>query len=186
MLAEFAGHCSSARLIQADGTQLPFPAGVFDLVLLMHVLSGIDKWRNLLGECVRVLKPGGFVAVGHVTGSMAGIDARMKRQLRYLLEAHGVVSRDAKKSREEPQVWLHSAATRQTQLTAASWTAQRTPREFLDRHRTGARFSSLPAKIQEQSMKELSAWAKKAFGSIDNAIEEEFSFVLDIFKIGIG
>lgn len=185
MLAEFAGHCSSARLIQADGTQLPFPDRVFDLVLLMHVLSGIDKWRNLLGECVRVLKPGGFVAVGHVTGSMAGIDARMKRQLNYILEALGVVSRNARKSREEPLVWLHSAASRGTQVTAATWTAQRTARQFLDRHRTGARFSSLPVKVREQSMKELSAWASKAFGSIDDAFPEEFSFVVHIFKIGV-
>lgn len=185
MLAEFAGHSRSAVLTQADGGTLPFPDGVFDLVLLMHVLSSLQNWHNLLGETVRVLKPGGFVAVGHIAGSMAGVDARMRRQLKYILEALGPVLRDAKKAREEPLAWLHSTASGGTQVTAATWTAQRTPREFLDRHRTGARFLSLPAKIQEQSMKELGAWAKKAFGSIDNALEEEFSFVLQIFKIGI-
>lgn len=186
MLAEFAGHSRSAALMQADGGALPFPDGVFDLVLLMHVLSSLQNWRNLLGETVRVLKPGGFVAVGHIAGSIAGVDARMKRQLNYILEALGFILRDAKKARQEPLEWLHAGASQRTQVTAASWTAQRTPREFLDRHRTGARFSSLPVKIQEQSMKELSVWAKKAFGSIDNALEEEFSFLLHIFRIGVG
>lgn len=185
MLREFQARARNAALIQSDGDRLPFRDRVFDLVLLMHVLSSLPNWRNLLGETVRVIKPGGFVVVGHISGPMSGVNSRMKRQLKYILEALGVVSRDARKSREEPLDWLYTVATQRIQVTAASWTAQPTPRQFLDRHRTGARFLSLPVSVREQSLKELSAWARKTFGSIDQAFSEEFSVVLHVFRIGI-
>lgn len=185
MLREFRTRNTGAFLIQADGVRLPFRDTSFDLVLLMHVLSGMDAWRNLLCETVRVIKPGGFVVVGHTTGSMAGVDARMKRQLKQVLERLGVSQDHARKSREEPLEWLHAGASRRMQVTAASWLAPRTAREFLDRHRNGARFSMLPVDIREEALKSLSNWAEKSFGSLDKAFAEEFSFVLHVFRIGI-
>ena len=35
-------------LAQADGQQLPFRDGAFDVVMLMQVLSGAGDWRGLL------------------------------------------------------------------------------------------------------------------------------------------
>lgn len=184
MLRQFHAHAAHACLIQADGGRLPFHDTSFGLVLLMHVLSGIENWRKLLGETVRVITPGGFVVVGHTTDSMAGIDARMKRQLSYILERLGVVWRNAKKSREEPLEWLHMGASERMQVTAASWTAERTAREFLERHGSGARFSALAANVPQKALQELSGWAERAFGSLDKTFPEEFSFVLHVFRIG--
>lgn len=184
MLREFQARNANACLVQADGGRLPFRGASFHVVLLMHVLSGAENWRNLLCEAVRVIVPGGFVVVGHTTGSMAGVDARMKRQLNHILGRLGASWADGKKSREEPLEWLHLGASRRMQMTAASWTAQRTPREFLDRHRNGARFSVLPIDVQEDALNDLGRWAEKTFGSIDKAFSDEFNFVLHIFKIG--
>lgn len=185
MLHEFHERNANAALVQADGARLPFRDASFDLILLMHVLSGVNNWRSLLGETVRVIVPGGFVVVGQTAGSMAGVDARMKRQLNQILGRMGASWVDGKKSREQPLEWLHIGATRRMQVTAASWTTQRTPREFLERHRKGARFSTLPPDIQEKTLTDLAAWAEKTFGSIDKVFSEEFSFVLHIFRIGI-
>lgn len=185
MLREFQARNANACLVQADGGCLPFRGASFHVVLLMHVLSGAENWRNLLCEAVRVIMPGGFVVVGHTTGSMAGVDARMKRQLNHILGRLGASWADGKKSREEPLEWLHLGASRRMQMTAASWTAQRTPREFLDRHRNGARFSVLPIDVQQDALNDLGRWAEKTFGSIDKAFSDEFNFVLHIFKIGI-
>lgn len=185
MLLEFSGRNANACLVQADGGRLPFRDASFRLVLLMHVLSGVDNWRNLLCEAVRVIVPGGYVVVGHTVGSMAGVDARMKRQMNRILGRLGASWADGKKSREAPLEWLHIGASRRMQVTAASWTAQRTPREFLDRHRHGARFSALPPDVREDALDDLSRWAQKNFGSIDKVFSDDFSFVLHIFKIGI-
>ena len=50
------------------------------------------------------------------------------------------------------------------------------------RHRTGARFASLPASIQEQALQRLSAWAEACFGSLDASFTESYVFELHIFE----
>src|SRR5882672_5687861 len=65
MLQEFRAGSNHGFLAQADGCQLPFREGAFDIVLFMHVLSGVRDSRALLSEARRVLLPGGVVAVGH-------------------------------------------------------------------------------------------------------------------------
>lgn len=56
------------------------------------------------------------------------------------------------------------------------------PREFLVRHRTGARFAALPEAVQDEALEQLSAWAEKTFGSFDSASREEHSFELEVFE----
>jgi ubiquinone/menaquinone biosynthesis C-methylase UbiE len=184
MLREFLSSNSAASLLQADGGQLPFPDGSFELVLLMQVLSGSHNWRNLLPETVRVTSPGGFVVVGNTATPPAGVDAQMKKQLALILEEMGAASHKSKKAREESLDWLQQGSSQRTQVTAASWTALRTPREFLDRHRSGAQFSKLPVAVQEEALKKLSAWAEGVFGSLDNPFSETHGFELHVFRIG--
>jgi ubiquinone/menaquinone biosynthesis C-methylase UbiE len=184
MLREFRLRNSAACLIQADGGQLPFSDASFDLVMLMQVLSGTHNWRNLLYETVRVVARGGSVVVGHTVAPETGVDGRMKLQLALILEEMGVASHSSGKSREKSLDWLRTVSSRRTQTTAASWTARRTAREFLDRHSSGARFSALPTAVQAEALKRLSAWAASACGSLDQVFSETHSFELHIFGIG--
>jgi len=184
MLGEFRARDSAAPLIQADGGNLPFPDGSFDLVLLMQVLSGADNWRSLVSEAVRVLVPGGFIVVGKTVIPPAGVDTRMKKQLKLVLQEMGAPTHDPQKSHEESLEWLRAASTRRIHVTAASWTALRTPKEFLDRHRTAARFSSLPPAVQEEALKRVAAWAERTFGSLNKVFTEQHTYELSIFKIG--
>ena len=182
MLREFRAQNAAACLIQADGRRLPFRDGSFDLVLLMQVLSGAHDSQSLLCEVVRVLQPAGAVVVGHTIAPSTGVDAQLKRQLTIVLEQMGIAAHGANKSREEALSRLETRATRRSHTTAASWTAVRTPREFLARHRTGARFAALPLAVQEEALRKLSFWAEAKFGSLDKAFSEEHSFALDIFE----
>ena len=99
MLQEFPATSKSCILAQADGRQLPFRDGTFDVVLLMQVLSGIGDWQGILSETRRVLLPGGSVAVGHTISPESGIDAQLKRQLAAILEEMGVAWHRPKESR---------------------------------------------------------------------------------------
>jgi len=183
MLREFRARNSAACLVQADGGQLPFPDASFNLVMLMQVLSGTHNWRDLLNETVRVVAPGGSIVVGHTVTPPAGIDARMKAQLSLILEETGVASDLSGKSREKSLDWLRTASSRRTNAIAASWTVERTPREFLDRHSSGARFSKLPVQVQTEALQKLSAWATRACGSLDEVFSETHTFELNIFRI---
>jgi len=183
MLDEFRARNSAAQLVHADGGKLPFPDCSFDLVLLMQVLTGTHNWREMLGEALRVIAPGGFVIVGHTLTPPAGVDALMKKQIRRILEGMGVAGHAPEKSREQSLEWLRSCSSRSLQATAASWMVQRTPREFLWRHRSGARFSALPPVVQDEALRKLSVWAEKAWGSLDKSFPEEHTFELYIFEI---
>lgn len=182
MLREFPANSAASILAMADGRQLPFRNGVFDVVLLMQVLSGASDSRGILDEARRVLRPGGSVVVGHTISPESGIDAQMKNQLTTILEKMQVAWHRPRESRRQALAWLESSAKRHVHSVAAEWNVNTTAREFLERHRTGARFAALPVEVQEQSLKKLHAWAEVTFGAADVGFHEKRSFVLDIFE----
>jgi hypothetical protein len=69
-----------------------------------------------------------------------------------------------------------------SRVSAAAWNAERTPRGFLQRHRTGAQFAALPAAIKEPALDRLAAWATTTFGSLDRISLEPYSFELRVFR----
>jgi hypothetical protein len=184
MLREFHARNPAACLLQADGGQLPFSNSSFELVLLMQVLSGAHNRRSLLCETARVVAPGGSVIVGQTVTPPEGVDARMKRQLTVILDEMSVGAHGSTEARKQSLEWLRAQSTRGMRLAAASWTARRTAREFLDRHGSGARFSTLPAAVQTEALKRLSVWADKTGGSLDEVFSETHSFELHVFVLG--
>ena len=109
-----------------------------------------------------------------------GVDALMKEQLAAILAAMGVAPNE-KNAREDVHRWLESTAQGGPPIVAATWDADRTPRGFLDRHRTGARFSVLPEPVKEQALRTLRAWAVTTFGSLEAASTERHVFELRVF-----
>jgi ubiquinone/menaquinone biosynthesis C-methylase UbiE len=182
MLREFPADPKPSILAQADGRQLPFRNAEFDLVLLMQVLSGAGDWQGILNEARRVLRPGGSVVVGHTVSPESGIDAQMKDQLTTILEEMQVSWHRPRESRRQALAWLESSTKRHVHVAAASWNVNTTPHEFLDRHRTGARFAALPVEIQERALSKLQAWAEGTFGGLDVGFQEKRTFELDIFE----
>ncbi len=53
----------AGRLINADGTRLPFRDGVFDVVTVAFGLRNMASWPAAGAEMARVLRPGGHVLV---------------------------------------------------------------------------------------------------------------------------
>ena len=186
MLREFPANSKSCFLAQADGRQLPFRDGAFDVVLLMQVLSGVGDWERILNETRRVLLPGGSVVVGHTVSPESGIDAQLKRRLAAILGEMRVAWHRPQESRRQALAWLESSAVRHVHSEAASWNVNATPQEFLVRHRTGARFAALPVTVQDEALKRLAAWAQTNFSSLDAGFQERRSFELDIFEFAEG
>lgn len=190
MLSEFVRHWrhdtgGAPRLVQADGERLPFPAATFDAVLLIQVIGAARDWRAFVAEPRRVMRPAGALILGHAVTPPEGVDARMKRQLRTLLEEAGQPSYHMD-TRGVVQPWLERKARESSRITAAEWIAQRSPRAFLERQPTGARFAALPAAVQEEALRQLTAWATETFGSLDSRFEERHAFELQVFRFGEG
>src|SRR5579864_665835 len=106
----------------------------------------------------------------------------MKHQLTAILEEMQVAWHRPRESRRQALAWLESSAKRHVHSLAASWKVNTTAREFLERHRTGARFAALPAEIKERALSKLRAWAEGMFGAADVSFQEIRSFELDIFE----
>lgn len=187
MLQEFSAkpefyESKTCLLAQAEGKQLPFRNASFDLVLLMQVLSAAGDWLQLLGECRRVLGPGGTIAVGHARSPESGIDAQLKSRLAAILEEMQVPWHQPRESRRKALAWLEATSVRHWYRDAASWKVATSAEEFLSRHRTGARFAALPLSIQEEALARLRAWAETDLGSVSARCEELHSFELSIFE----
>jgi SAM-dependent methyltransferase len=181
MLRAFAGSIAAAHLVQADGARLPFADASFDAVLLVQVLSGAHGWQHLLTDAMRVLRPGGALIVGRVVAPDNGIDAQMKSRLAAILDGMDVHPyRD--KPRDTALSWLAQAMPDRTILTPATWTAERTPAAFLERHGAGARFSVLDATVQQDALQKLAGWADQKFGSLQAAFAETHKFELIIHR----
>jgi SAM-dependent methyltransferase len=176
---------SAARLVQADGCGLPFRDAAFDAVMLIQVFGGLRGWRRLMEEARRVLRPAGALVLGRIVAPEDGVDARMKRRLSAILGEMGAAPEHGN-ARVEVEAWLGANAAHAARVTAAAWDAERTPRGFLERHRTGARFSALPERTKDRSLRSLGEWAAREFGSLDAKLFERHEFELGIFRLGQG
>jgi SAM-dependent methyltransferase len=186
MLEEFASKFASqsggpGRLVQADGRALPFADAAFDAVILVSVLGGIHGWRPLLEEASRVLKPSGCLILGERVRPPAGVDALMKDRLAVILSEMGVDAGRPGVGRDEAFARLASEAARADRRAVARWTSKRTPRDFLSRHPTGARFAALPEGVRVEALGRLASWAMGVFPSLETEFQEEDHFEIYIF-----
>ncbi len=55
--------------VQSDGTEIPLPDAMFDLVFLSHVYHEVREKQRVLAEFQRVLKPGGRLVIVESTKS---------------------------------------------------------------------------------------------------------------------
>jgi ubiquinone/menaquinone biosynthesis C-methylase UbiE len=175
---------SALRLVRADGRYLPFADAAFDAVIMIQVFGGMRGWRPLVTEARRVLRPSGALVVGRTLAPEDGVDARMKQRLASILFDIGVDP--GNNVRAEAEEALRSAARSSESVLVTSWRADRTPREFLARHRTGARFSALPDPVKEEALRQLGDWAAETFGSLDSVFFESRAFELSVFKFEQG
>ncbi len=179
MLHEFGS--KNAVLVQADAEYLPFPDHTFGAVMLIHVINGAREWTRILGEAQRVLAKAAPLILGHRATPNDGLDVQLKEYLHAILHRMGVSPGGNMQNRDRALELLASASKKAEHVIVASWTAARTPREFLERHRTGARFSALPIAVQRSALDEVRTWAEARFGSLDRVFSEEHTFQLHAF-----
>lgn len=169
------------RLVQADGQRLPFRDAAFDVVMMNQAFGGLRCWRQVLVEARRALRPSGVMVVGRTVRPSGGVDSRMRLRLRLLLDEAGVESGPINAS-EDVGRWLEATGQGGGWKVVASWKADRSPRGFLDQHRSGAQFHQLPQTVKEQALHRLSAWATTTFGSVDRVSSEQRWFELQFYR----
>ena len=82
-----AARVRNVEVVQGDGRQMPLPDDSFDLVFLVDVVGEIPDKPAFFGECARVLKPGGILAV---TEQISDPDFHLPSTVRALAAAAGM------------------------------------------------------------------------------------------------
>ncbi|HET9907667.1 MAG TPA: class I SAM-dependent methyltransferase, partial [Anaerolineales bacterium] len=186
MLARLKDKFPSARIAKADASLLPLPEAHFDVVLTVHVMHLIPPWRAALREFRRVLKPRGkYLNVRTWAPGGASIRDELRHHWRQWVEAQGVDVRhvgiqDLSELLQELKVLDGSMS----EIEVMRYTLPFTLREELERF--GARSSSetwdVPDVTFDASMSDLRAWVDQHFGDLDQQLEEEVRFVIDVVQ----
>ncbi|MBV9198721.1 MAG: class I SAM-dependent methyltransferase [Alphaproteobacteria bacterium] len=152
MLAEArrkaAQHGAEIRFEEADAEQLPFASGSFDLVVSRHVLWTLPHPEMAIDEWIRVLRPGGRLAVidgqfdpnfsvhqnenartsneyAAIGDQLPFLGGRPREEIEVLLHAHGLVNvgsdpvRDLVEAQAERMV--EEGRERQTRRRYVAW-----------------------------------------------------------------
>lgn len=95
---------------QVDATALPFPTGSFDSVVSFIMLHHTLRWEEVVGEAIRVLRPGGrFVGYDLVNSVPARTFHRLDRSDHRLVSADELSARLRESAvediRVEPALW---------------------------------------------------------------------------------
>jgi SAM-dependent methyltransferase len=190
MLREFTRRASGSNssrapvLVQADGRSLPFFDETFDAVIIVNVVSVVPRWLPLIEEVWRVLRaPAGLLVVGRSLKPERGLDQAMKSELTSIL--HALEVRSDREHPSQKQCWTEFLERADNRLIVAEWEERRTPRQFLDRQKTGVRIAALPRKIRDAALRALERWAIETFGSVDAVSIERHAFELRFFRRGV-
>jgi ubiquinone/menaquinone biosynthesis C-methylase UbiE len=186
MLRRLQEKLPGARILQADGSRLPFPTAHFDAVLTVHVVHLIAPWQEALREFRRVLRPGGSY-LNVRTYANAGFSAREQMRIfwRGWVEANGAPIhqpgvRDFQKFLDE----LRSLGAELREVEVVRYSLRYTLREEMERFRSRVYSDAwyIPDEVHEASMRELESWVDREYGDWDAAREDEVRFVIDVGK----
>lgn len=186
MLRRLQEKLPSARIAQADAAYLPFPAACFDAVLTAHVLHLIPTWREVLREIRRVIAPEG-VYLNLKTWAAVGVSVREQVRVhwRRWLEARGVNAYlPGVQSGEEFLRELQSMGAHLTEVEVLRYPLKFTLREELERFASRIYSDSweVPDPIFDASMEELQTWVSHEYADLDQQLEDEVRFAIDVAR----
>ncbi len=186
MLLRLREKFPTARLAQADATQLPFPGAAFDAVLTAHVLHLIPTWREALREFRRLLVPRGMF-LNLRTWEPVGNSTRqlVRTHWRDWLAGRGINAypKGVQDSGELHQE-LQFMGAQVTDVDVIHYPITYTLREDLERieSRIGSDSWAIPDDIFKASLEHLRAWISQEYGDLDEPRQDELRFAIDVAR----
>jgi len=189
MMARLRQKFPAALLVQADAAHLPFPSHHFDALLTCHVMHLVGPWRIALREFSRVIKPGGVYINARTERKAHPQRERIRTFWQTWTAAHGLhVRRPGVQNAEELLGELGAMGATVTSLEVVRYTRHFTLREEIEAITKRIHSSSweIPEDIFAAGALALGEWVAQEYGNVDldQAIEEEALFVLDLARFG--
>jgi ubiquinone/menaquinone biosynthesis C-methylase UbiE len=178
------GHRS---LIQADANaSWPLAGGSARVIFSSRALHLLDH-EHVAFEVFRVASyDGATLILGRIERHHDSVRARMAKEMIERLRRHGF---EGRRGKQETQKLIELCCRRGAEALelrpVAQWNVSTCPRQSLDSWRclTGLGGIGVPAKIRDEILDELEAWAVKEFGGLDQEIQSEETYVLRPLRI---
>ena len=187
MLREFRRRSEADRveptLIEADGNRSwPVADAVAHIVFSSRALHLLDH-DHVVGELFRVASARDAVLLtGRVRRAEDSVRERMRREMRRLLSSHGVEGRDRRAGRRAVFDLCRARGAEELRpRVAASWTVARAPGQSIEawQGKEGLAGIEVPARIKQEVLHTLSAWARKHEEDLRTPVETEESYLLE-------
>lgn len=180
MLEQLLGKRGDRRIraILADATALPVAARTFDAVLAVHVFHLIPRWRSVLDEAARALRPGGLLL--HAADDQSAVWAAWRQRLDAEIGyEHPGVPRARFESFPADEGWVFVPP-----VHALRFTRTIEPKELLDR--MAQRTWSVTWRMRDEELARavdaLRTELVARFGALDRRVEVETGFWVRAFR----
>jgi len=186
MLRRFQEKFPAARIARADASLLPFQTAQFDVVLTVHVMHLIPAWREALREFQRVLVPGGiYLNVSTWAPVGTSVSQNIREFWRGWMTANGLdAGHVGARTQADLKEELRSLGADLTEVEAIRFVDSFNLREELDRFasRVYSETWDISDAIFDASMNELRNWVAHEYGSLDQDIEDQVRFVMNVAR----
>ena len=169
---------SRASLAMADLSALPLRDAVFDVVCAFRVFGVVPGWRRGVGECLRVLKPGGLLIVGRLRRAPESLHSFVREERNRLLEEMGVDTRRPGAADDVVLATLGAAGDMNVDLEPVTWSEETTPLRQIAQNLSGWRIQALSAPEQKRLRAGLTAAVEDRYGNPNGTLQEQAEFVL--------
>jgi ubiquinone/menaquinone biosynthesis C-methylase UbiE len=191
-----AGELEAVNLVQADIRALPFQGNAFDGALAVHVLHLVSDWAGVLAQVARLVRPGGFLALGRDWIDPESFSGKIRNHFRSTVvevgtemlppgaSAAAAPSGGAAIVKALQELGAHP--TGDGEIVGAEWTAELTPRQVLDGigSRDDAESWVLPDDVLTETMRRLEAFAASEWPDLEAAQPVTRRFMMGMFRFG--
>lgn len=185
MMSLMRGKLPSARLAQADVSQMPFPNNSFDAVLTCHVMHLVGPWKEALREYRRVLRRKGVYINARTERVGESVHEQVRSHWRNLIKKNGMKpQRPGVRDEKELHEAVKAMGAEVTQVEVVRYPRMVVVREIIDgiASRTHSHAWDVPDDVMDKSLEELRSWASKEYGDVDKVYEEQACFMLDLTR----
>lgn len=172
-------------LVLGDARYLPFAAGQFDVVLMVHLIHLILDWQSALMESRRVLGSKGSLFMGYELSDPASAGALLRKMLyQFTSESCPEYPQFGPADFSEKTGWLTSIGATMDSWEAASWTKLIKVGDTIRQYEDGTYSSTwrLPVEARARVINRLREWAVAEFGTLDAEFEVPRRFIWERYR----
>lgn len=140
------------------------------------------KLNRLIDESFRAARTdGATLIVGRVKRPKDSLQIQMKKEMQRLLRQRNFQPREGEQTLQKlVELCCQRGAKAIEPVVVSKWTVSRTPGEAIARWdgKEGLGGNDPPASIKKEILKELTNWAKRTFGSLEQQVDWQESYVL--------